>query len=279
MMNRRNFMAAAGVAALWARSARAVAQPQTTAPDLGALADRKGLTLVNRTAERLVDRSRVGVRLSAAAGEGTALLPGVQLANGTIEIDIRGKDTPRRKLRRHGISRDRRLRFRRRLFPSLQLQGSGSREPRPRGAVSRHTGVHLGQAARRASGQVRAGGESCCRIRTTGSTPESSSRIRRSACSLATRFRRACPSTRSAEGNRSRRALGRQRRRRRLRKSQSCSGLRTKKGGKGVFSISGKKPPDPFFLHHPRSAATIAAQSSSSTTPVNATNNQSPSTT
>jgi hypothetical protein len=54
--------------------------------------DAKNLDLVNRTARTLTDGARVGVHLSAAAGEGVAYLRGIELGNGTIELDIRGKD-------------------------------------------------------------------------------------------------------------------------------------------------------------------------------------------
>jgi hypothetical protein len=48
--------------------------------------------LFKRSASRLVDGARRGVRLSEAPGEAIAFLPEVELANGTIEIDVRGKD-------------------------------------------------------------------------------------------------------------------------------------------------------------------------------------------
>ena len=48
--------------------------------------------LFKRSASCLVDGARRGVRLSEAPGEGIEFLPGVELANGTIEIDVRGKD-------------------------------------------------------------------------------------------------------------------------------------------------------------------------------------------
>jgi hypothetical protein len=92
-MNRRNFMTitVAGLASV-ARATRVAGQARAITPDLAALADGKRLTLVNRTASRLVDGGRTGIRLSAAAGDGLAFVPDVQLANGTIECDIRGKD-------------------------------------------------------------------------------------------------------------------------------------------------------------------------------------------
>src|SRR5207245_11360576 len=46
----------------------------------------------NRRATGLADGTRTGARLSEAAGNGVAYLRGVELGNGTIERDIRGKD-------------------------------------------------------------------------------------------------------------------------------------------------------------------------------------------
>src|SRR5437588_11826208 len=52
----------------------------------------KSLDVFNRSASALTDGTRTGVRLSEAAGNGVAYLRGVELGNGTIELDIRGKD-------------------------------------------------------------------------------------------------------------------------------------------------------------------------------------------
>ena len=51
-----------------------------------------GLEVFNRTATSLQDGSRTGIRLSASAGDGVAFLPGIEFSNGTIELDLRGKD-------------------------------------------------------------------------------------------------------------------------------------------------------------------------------------------
>lgn len=50
------------------------------------------LDVFNRTATSVRDGTRTGVRLSARADNGVAYLRGVELGNGTIELDIRGKD-------------------------------------------------------------------------------------------------------------------------------------------------------------------------------------------
>lgn len=50
------------------------------------------LKTFNRIASSLRDGARNGVRLSEAPGDGVAYLEGIEFANGTIELDVRGKD-------------------------------------------------------------------------------------------------------------------------------------------------------------------------------------------
>jgi hypothetical protein len=92
-MNRRQFVVStcAGVVRFSQRS-RVTAQGKTMTPDLGTLAEGKSLKLFNRSASRLVDGTRTGIRLSAVPGEGVAFLPGIEFASGTISLDVRGKD-------------------------------------------------------------------------------------------------------------------------------------------------------------------------------------------
>jgi len=108
-MNRRDFVAStvAGLLGV-AKAIRVAGQAKAITPDLAALADSQRLALFNRTASRLVDGGRTGIRLSAAAGDGLAFLPDVQLANGTIECDIRGKDVVQQSfvgVAFHGVNR------------------------------------------------------------------------------------------------------------------------------------------------------------------------------
>ena len=92
-MNRRDFVITTfGVTAALSSPFRIAGQQKTSEPDLGALADGKGLNASKRTITRMTDGARTGVRLSEAAGEGPAYLPGIEFANGTIEVDIKGKD-------------------------------------------------------------------------------------------------------------------------------------------------------------------------------------------
>ena len=92
-MNRREFVISTlGVAAVLAAPARVLGQKKAIEPDLGALADGKGINPSNRTITRITDGARKGVRLSEAAGEWPVYFQGLEFANGTIEFDVKGKD-------------------------------------------------------------------------------------------------------------------------------------------------------------------------------------------
>jgi hypothetical protein len=67
-------------------------QNRTIEPDLGELAEGKGLQVFNRSVSRLDDGARKGVRLNESPGDGIAYLQGIELSNGTIECDVSGKD-------------------------------------------------------------------------------------------------------------------------------------------------------------------------------------------
>ena len=85
-MNRRVAVSAllTGVGLL--RASRVTGQQRTLEPN--------GLEVFSRTVTKLDDRTRPGIRFSEGAGEGVAYLRGVEFSNGTIELDIRGKDVP-----------------------------------------------------------------------------------------------------------------------------------------------------------------------------------------
>ena len=92
-MNRREFViSTCGVTLSLCTHSRIAGQTRTIETDLLALDDGKGLNASKRTITRITDGARTGVRLSEAEGEGPAYLPGVEFANGTLELDIRGKD-------------------------------------------------------------------------------------------------------------------------------------------------------------------------------------------
>lgn len=90
-MNRRDFVISALIAAGGCVS-RISAQTKVIEVDLSKLVDGKGLKVFNRNVSSFSDGPRRGLRLDAARGEGIAYLQGVEFANGSIELDIRGKE-------------------------------------------------------------------------------------------------------------------------------------------------------------------------------------------
>lgn len=96
-MNRRRFVVSAcafvtGVSA----PSPSFGQSEVIQPDLAQLAAGNRLRTFNRTATSLTDAARTGARLSEAPGDGVAYLQGIEFANGTIELDLRGKDIQQR---------------------------------------------------------------------------------------------------------------------------------------------------------------------------------------
>lgn len=92
-MDRRGFVISAfGYAVGISAASSAVGQRRTIEPDLAELAAGQGLKHFNRDVSRLVDGAKRGARLSEGPGEGPAYLPGIELADGVIELDVRGKD-------------------------------------------------------------------------------------------------------------------------------------------------------------------------------------------
>jgi len=71
---------------LFAAASKVAGQQQAIEPE--------GLKVFNRSVSSLSDGARKGVRLSEHAGDGVAYLQGVEFTNGTIELDVRGKDVP-----------------------------------------------------------------------------------------------------------------------------------------------------------------------------------------
>jgi hypothetical protein len=92
-MERREFLKKTSATLAVALSTRRVrAQEKAVRPDLLALAGGKGLKVFNRHVSPLQDGSRRGVRLDEASGQGLAYVDGLEFGNGTIELDIRGRD-------------------------------------------------------------------------------------------------------------------------------------------------------------------------------------------
>ena len=106
-----------------------------------------------RTITRLADGARQGVRLSEAAGEGPAYLPGIEFANGTIELDLKGKDVQGASfvgVAFHGVDG---TDLRRDLLPSVQLQDGRPGTGPSRRAIHLPSRASLGQAPSRSPGQ------------------------------------------------------------------------------------------------------------------------------
>jgi len=76
-------MSSAALAVLFAASSLA-AQQRAVAP--------KDVQVFNRSVSSLSDGTRKGLRLSSSPGDGVAYLRGTEFGNGTIEVDIKGKD-------------------------------------------------------------------------------------------------------------------------------------------------------------------------------------------
>ena len=92
-MKRRDFVISMVASAAGIATASSVAgQKKPISPDLAALAEAKGLKVLNRSISSLNDGTKKGVRLSESQGDGLAYLEGVEFGDGTIEFDIRGKD-------------------------------------------------------------------------------------------------------------------------------------------------------------------------------------------
>jgi hypothetical protein len=67
-------------------------QGQSVKYDLINLFENGKIEPFNRTLSQFSENDRKGIRFSKNAGDGIAWLKGVEFSNGTIELDIRGKD-------------------------------------------------------------------------------------------------------------------------------------------------------------------------------------------
>jgi len=69
-----------------------VAQETEVTPDLTKIVGEGDWSIANRQAKVVEEEGRVSVYFAAKPGDGVAWLDGVDLANGTIEVDIKGTD-------------------------------------------------------------------------------------------------------------------------------------------------------------------------------------------
>jgi glyoxylase-like metal-dependent hydrolase (beta-lactamase superfamily II) len=77
---------------MWLPAPPVAQAPRTVEPDLARLSAGHGAQVFNRTLTTGKEGGRAVARLDAHAGDGGALLDGVQLGDGVIEVDLRGKD-------------------------------------------------------------------------------------------------------------------------------------------------------------------------------------------
>src|SRR5437879_11882638 len=91
-MDRRFAVAVVVAGASSCTAWRGSGQQRTLEPDLAELADGEGRHIFAASVSSGKGGTRTGLRLSEGADNGVAYLQGIELGNGTIELDIRGKD-------------------------------------------------------------------------------------------------------------------------------------------------------------------------------------------
>jgi hypothetical protein len=91
-MNQRVVVLSMAAAVGLSTASGAAGQQRAIEVDLARLAEGHGLQVFNRSVTSLSDSARKGLRLSERPDNGVAYLPGVEFANGMIEVDVRGKD-------------------------------------------------------------------------------------------------------------------------------------------------------------------------------------------
>ena len=110
----------------------AIAQtPKPIEPNLGQLADGKGAQVFNRNLTGATGSGRAVARLDARAGDGGALLDGVQVGDGVIEVDLRGKDVAQQSFLGIAFHVVDWTHLRRGLLPAVQLPGGDARSSAP----------------------------------------------------------------------------------------------------------------------------------------------------
>ena len=151
--------------------------------NLAGLSDGKSAQVYNRSLTVTREDGRAVARLDARAGDGGALFEGIQLGDGIIEVDLKGKDVAQQSFLGHRLPRRRLDGAGRGVLPALQLQG------RERGAAGRtpsstcRTRRTPGSACEPSGRDNSSRRSSPSRTRTAGSMRASSSRAAASRCS------------------------------------------------------------------------------------------------
>jgi hypothetical protein len=92
-MNRRGFLTSTFAFAVGLSTApRLIEQQKPAELDLAVIAEAKGFKVFNRNVSSFNDGTKKGARLSENPGDGVAYLPSIEFIDGTIELDIKGKD-------------------------------------------------------------------------------------------------------------------------------------------------------------------------------------------
>ena len=92
MRRTSTYVPAAIATALWLLTPALAQTPTPIQPDLARVAGGQGAQVHNRSLTAEKDGERAVARLDARSGDGGALLDGVRLGEGVIEVDLRGKD-------------------------------------------------------------------------------------------------------------------------------------------------------------------------------------------
>jgi glyoxylase-like metal-dependent hydrolase (beta-lactamase superfamily II) len=91
-MNTIGRMVLAAAVLGWSPDAGLAQTPKSIAPDFTRLADEKVAQVFSRALTVAAEDGRAVARLDSRAGDGGARLEGVQIADGIIEVDLKGKD-------------------------------------------------------------------------------------------------------------------------------------------------------------------------------------------
>ena len=89
---RKNYVISIKAFLVFLISGISLAQNKTTIPDLSKIVNEDGWRLFNRKAEIISENGTVAVNFNSQPGDGFARLTDFEFNNGTIEVDIKGKD-------------------------------------------------------------------------------------------------------------------------------------------------------------------------------------------
>src|SRR5438445_10074622 len=87
-MNQRSVVLSIAAAVGFSTASGAAGQQRAVEVDLARLAEGHGLQVFNRSVTSLADSARKGLHLSERPDNGVAYVPGVEFANGMIEVDV-----------------------------------------------------------------------------------------------------------------------------------------------------------------------------------------------